>query len=515
MAALAKLHGRPWALAVMIVTPLVVIAILTVINQLGAQQTHAFFGFATISKASGELTVTPRHSGPMEDSNFWGRVLVLGLPLAVALGHRAACAGRKLAATWWVVSILLLLAAVYLTQSRGTLLCGFVAVLAWIAAAGPKVRRQALVLLPMIAALLLVPGIGNRLLNVQEAFEDVPDYAKDPSIVERAAAADIAKQIFADHPIFGTGPATFALQLNDYASRKPDRLIGVTTAAHNLYLEILSETGVLGLVGWIVFVGGVIALSVFAITRLAGVGPVARDGEPTRGLAAGALAAVIAWSLASLFLHLAVERTLFIVFVLIGLLHVMAREHAAQAGPAERHATRVAVAGMKRGMVVTAVMAVAGGIVGGTILYNLSTHQYTARAAATLLPTPQVYESYALNVRSRTPVLPAYAAMLQGAQSRAVLKIDGEPKTGIITFESVGGSQQEAEGRVSSAVAGAPAALHRYGADRQYSLIDVSPTDVTSERVYPPLAIILAGLAVGAELTFCLLMLRLWNRRQA
>jgi hypothetical protein len=111
-------------------------------------------------------------------------------------------------------------------------------------------------------------------------------------------------------------------------------------------------------------------------------------------------------------------------------------------------------------------------------------------------------------------VLPAYAAMLQGAQSRTVLKVDAEPKTGIVTFVSVGDSAQEAEGRVASAIAAAPAALHRYAADRQYTLVDVSPTDVTSERVYPPVADILAGLAVGAELAFCLVVLRLWKRRQ-
>lgn len=511
--ALARLQGRPWRLAALIVLPLVAIAVLTVINQLVLQQTHAFFGFATISKASGELTTTPRHSGPMEDSNFWGRVLVLGIPLAIALGHRAAVGRRALATTGWVVSLLLLLAAVYLTQSRGTLLSAFVAVPVWIVAAGPKVRRQALVLLPVLVALMLLPGIGNRLVNVSEAFDDAPDYAKDPSIVERAAAGDIARQIFSEHPIFGTGPATFALQLNDYAARKPDRLIGITTAAHNLYLEILSETGVLGLAGWIVLIGGVMVLAVRAIVRLAGVPPDAADHGPTRGLAAGALAAVVAWSAASIFLHLAVVRTLWLVLALIGILHVLSRERAAQAGPVERHATRLAQAGLARGLVVATVMAVAGGSVGGAILYNLSTHRYTARAAQTLLPTPEVYQAYSLNVRRRTPVLPAYAAMLQGAQSRAVLKIDGEPKTGIITFVSVGDSQQEAMRRVASAIAAAPATLRRYGANRQYTLVDVSPVDVTSERVYPPLAIVLTGLAVGAELAFCLLMLRLWRRR--
>ena len=312
--------------------------------------------------------------------------------------------------------------------------------------------------------------------------------------------------------MLGTGPATFASQLDEYAAREPDRLIGVTTAAHNLYLEILSETGIVGLAGWIVLMGGVVLLCVRSTVRLAGVPPAAR-AAPTRGLAAGALGAVAAWSLASLFLHLALVRTLWIALVLIGLVHVMARERAASAGPVERHASAKAVAGLSRGLVVTAVMAVAGAAVGGAILSNLAEQRYTARAAQTLLPTPAVYESYALDVRSRTPVLPAYAAMLQGAQSRTMLKIDAEPKTGLVTFVSVGRSEREAVGRVASAVAAAPATLHRFGADRQYTLVDVSPTAVTTERIFPPQAVLLAGLAVGAELAFCLLVLRLWTRR--
>lgn len=517
--ALARLSGRPWTLAAMIVIPMVVIAGMTVVNQFLLQETHSFLGFANISKASGELTTTPRHAGPMEDSNFWGRVLVLGLPLALALWHRAITLRRKLPGVGWTISILLLLGAVYLTQSRGTLLCAFVAVLVWIAASGPRVRRQALVLVPLLVAMLLLPGIGNRLLNVSEAFEDTPDYAKDPSIVERAAAGDIAREIFAEHPVVGTGPQTFAIELNEYAARDPGRLIGVTRATHNLYLEILSETGVIGLVGWIVLMGGVVLLGVRSILRLAGVPPSVPDPAPNRQLAAGALAAVLAWSLASLFLHMALPRTLWLVLALVGLVYVMTRDRAMTgeraARPAERQASAVAAAGLRAGIAVTLITAVAGATVGATILYTLGEDRFTAHATETLLPTAQVYESYALDVRSRRPVLPAYAAMLQGAQSRSALAVDAEPDTGLVSFTATGGTQQEAERRVAAALAAAPATLRGFGADRQYRLVDVSPVEVTAERVLPPTATLLAGLAVAAELAFCLLVLRLWPRRPA
>jgi O-antigen ligase len=508
---LAQLSGRPWAIAAALVAPLVVISALSVVNQLFLQDPTAFFSFARISKASGELVTTPRYSGPMEDSNFWGRVLVLGLPFALALAQRAGAARRRLPAAFWAVSVLILLAGTYLTQSRGTLISAFVAAAIWVVAAGPRVRRQSLLLIPVIALVLLLPGIGDRIVNVSTAFDDQPAYAKDPSLVERAAAGEIAREIFAEHLILGTGPATFASEVDTYAARKPDRLIGVTTATHNLYLEIGSETGVVGLFGWAVLMGGVVLLAVRSLLRLAGVPPDGADGAPTRALAAAALAAVLGWSLASLFLHLALVRTLWIVLALIGLLHVMTRERRTTA--AEQLASTVAARGLRTGLSVAATMAVAGGLVGGTILYNLSQQTYTGVARVTLTPAAGTFESYGLDIRSRRPVLPAYAAMIQGDQSRKVLKVDAEPATGLITFTGLGSTLDEAQRRVDAALAGAPRSLQRYGADKEYNLVTVTPPEVTVERMYPPLAIVLAGAAVMAELIFCLLVLRLMRQR--
>jgi hypothetical protein len=63
--------------------------------------------FARISKALGEATTTPRYAGPMEDSNFWGRVLVLGCRWRSRCppGHRREAPA---ASTGWIVSVLLL-----------------------------------------------------------------------------------------------------------------------------------------------------------------------------------------------------------------------------------------------------------------------------------------------------------------------------------------------------------------------------------------------------------------------
>ena len=109
--------------------------------------------------------------------------------------------------------------------------------------------------------------------------------------------------------------------------------------------------------------------------------------------------------------------------------------------------------------------------------------------------------------------MPAYAAMIQGEQSRSVLKVDAEPATGLVTFVGTGGSEQEAKARVNAAIAAAPAALRQYGADRQYDMVEVTPAEVEVERSYPQQAILLAGGAVVLELLFCLAVLRLARRQ--
>ena len=81
-------------------------------------------------------------------------------------------------------------------------------------------------------------------------------------------------------------------------------------------------------------IGGCLVLSVRSIVRLAGAPRDGPDGAPTRALAAATLAALVAWSLASLFLHLSLVRTLWVVLALAGLLHTLTKDEHAPRGRA-------------------------------------------------------------------------------------------------------------------------------------------------------------------------------------
>lgn len=506
---LAQLVDRPWWFAGAIVLTLAAISGLTLINQLllGAQPS-TFGGFATVSKALGEDITTLRHAGPLPDSNFWGRNLVLGLPLAYALVHRAVLAGRRLPQAGWALATAMLLGGIYLTQSRGTFLTAGVLTVVWVVASGPRVRRRALMFTPLLALVLLLPGVGNRLLDLTTAFEGGPSYTIDPSLIERTAAQEIAWLIIADRPLFGTGPGSFPEVVYEYATRTDGALIGSTSAPHNIYLELGAESGLVGLTGWLVMVIGMVALTTVALIRLAGAPPDGRGGAPTRALAAGVLAALLGWSLASLFLHLEFFRPVLALFALAGVLHHSTREMPEQLGPAAGQASSAAARGLRDGSIIAVVAVLAAGAVATQGLLTLGEPRYRVDARFTLLPAPNTYPTYALDVRRRVPVLPAYAGMIQSSQTATGVQVDAEPPSGLITMTAHGVDRVQTEMRLSQAIDGADQAVRRYGGDRGYRLVQVSPIETTVEQTWSQPAITLTVLAVLVEVGVIALIVR-------
>jgi hypothetical protein len=268
-----------------------------------------------------------------------------------------------------------------------------------------------------------------------------------------------------------------------------------------------------GLVGWLVLVIGTIALSARTVVRLAGVPQDGQLGTPTRSLAAGALAAVLGWSVASLFLHLAYFRPVLIVFALAGLLHTGTHDIAARQPALAAEASARAARSLRDSSVVAFIVVIATGAVTASMLLMLEQPRYTAKAQFTLLPAPGTYRSYALDVRSRTPVLPTYAAMIQSAQPMTRVRVDAEPATGLITMTAQTGDRIETEHLAAQTIAAAPLSVQRFGADRAYRLIQVSSIETTVESSWSARAITLTTIAVLAELGVITLIVRHVRRR--
>lgn len=478
---LMQLANRPWMVGAAIVLAMAPIAGLTAINQYVLDNSSTFGGFSNIASSAGSSIAAARHAGPLPDSNFWGRFLVLGLPFALALVHRAGQAGHRLAQSLWIVAAALVGAGVYLTQSRGTFLAAGAAVLVWTIASGPSVRRFALYLTPVAAFGLLVPGIGDRLLTITETVS-VPDYAADASIVERGNVLDAAIAVFRGNPLTGTGPDTFASVITEYSARAGTGPTGSITATHNLYLEIAAGSGVVGLAGWAVFWGGTLVLGVSAVLRLAGGRQDGRHGVPSRALAAAGIAALVGWGTSSIFLHQSYSRTLLVVCAFVGWIYSTSRSEASLRRPAASDATAYAAVGLRFGMVATALTAVSASVVAFALYSVMERPTYVATAEMTLAATPATYQGYALDVRRRVIMLPTFSAVIEGGLDQPGTTVTGDPNRGTMTVRSVAADPVAALAERDAAVAAADGIIERAGMGAAYDVIPVAAEPVDEER---------------------------------
>jgi putative inorganic carbon (HCO3(-)) transporter len=140
------------------------------------------------------------------------------------------------------------LAALYLTSSRGGLIAfGAVAFLA-LCCLTPR-RTTALVLAAAIlaAALIAWPLTPKPKESVQaERLTTVDDFTRDSRVALWGAAA----VIFLEHPILGAGFGTYRFTFHRFIPG-----INEDLDSHNLYLQTLAETGVIGFVVFFVTLG--------------------------------------------------------------------------------------------------------------------------------------------------------------------------------------------------------------------------------------------------------------------
>lgn len=183
-----------------------------------------------------------RVGGPIGDPNDFAFFL---LP-AVALGLAArTTATRRLP---WDLATVLIVLAVLGTLSRGALL-GLVA-MAVLAVGARMVRvRTAFALAVVVgAAAVVVAVVAPGLVSTSIEQKGV---VADQNVSERLELWSAAGRMTLEHPILGMGPGAFALRHEDYTSGLPDDIAHPLDVAHNTWLEVSSELGVLGLAGFV------------------------------------------------------------------------------------------------------------------------------------------------------------------------------------------------------------------------------------------------------------------------
>jgi putative inorganic carbon (hco3(-)) transporter len=281
-----------------------VLAAMSFYQAITGQYGNVFLGFAQVGDtgvatgeitATGEETLQARASGPIGEKNRYAQILAVLIPLGLSLaaGERA----RVLRATAIALSALVAI-GMALTFSRGAAVG--VAITVLIALLLGYVRRPAAIAGIALAAVVFVavPVYGQRLATLESATG--PE--GDTSVAQRLNDIHAGVLMVSDHPVLGVGPGVFPLLYRDYAGRA-EGLAGTRDfEAHNLFVDVAAETGLLGLGLWGVAVGVTMFLLARARRRL-------KPQRPALAwLATGCFLAMTAYLATGLFLHLSYAR---------------------------------------------------------------------------------------------------------------------------------------------------------------------------------------------------------------
>jgi O-antigen ligase len=179
---------------------------------------------------------TARASGPIHEPNVFAFVLLIALVFAGYLAFNASRRGRLL----WAASFVVILAATMATLSRAALV-GLAAVVLWALLSG---RLRLTRLVSAAVALGLVAVVGFTLIPslLNERLQEKRNIS-GANTAARLTYWSAAERMALDHPILGVGPGRFGDEVENYVLNNPVSI--ERPVAHNAYLEILAENGLL------------------------------------------------------------------------------------------------------------------------------------------------------------------------------------------------------------------------------------------------------------------------------
>lgn len=242
------------------VITMTLLALLGVIKTItGTDQT--FFNLASLSVygqigEGGEL----RYAGPLGESNLWGQVLVSTIPVVMLRFNQT----KQIAAKGLLaISTFLLLLAMLYTSSRGAIVA--LAVIMPLIVIELRIKPIPILMgfLLFIVLLYVLPTTyTSRIITLDAFFPSSSNQtiAPDESIAARRIAMLTGIAMFKDNPLFGVGFGNYSNRYWEYAGR-----LGLesdatnldtknsTRYAHSLYVEIMSETGLFGILTFGIF----------------------------------------------------------------------------------------------------------------------------------------------------------------------------------------------------------------------------------------------------------------------
>lgn len=268
-----------------------------------------------------------RAYGTFEQPNPFGGYLGLTLPIAFGVVVAAVWPSAQRARRRWLLLAAgcggLMLAALVMTWSRGAWLGLAAAVGTMILTVVVRRGRAALwvtVLAMLVSYGLLAGGAARVPPSIVERFSDLVPFAgvtdvrgvevtdANFAVVERMAHWQAALAMWTDHPWLGVGIGNYEVAYGEYALPLWSDPLG---HAHNYYLNIAAESGVLGLAAYLLLWGTALAVAWRATASSAGW---------AWGIALGILGALVHLAVHNLFDNLFVHGMYLQIAILLGIL---------------------------------------------------------------------------------------------------------------------------------------------------------------------------------------------------
>ncbi|MEA2423551.1 MAG: hypothetical protein QOF55_2650 [Thermoleophilaceae bacterium] len=218
----------------------------------------AFLAASALSGAYGLVSPPPpgdadRLAGTIGEPNQLAAVLVAGLVVALALAMTQK--GKPLLRVIYVAAAAICLVATFLTLSRAGLIALVMAMIAAVVVGGrwrPQVAAMATVVLATLFvffAFIATPAQRDRVTQVGQG-----------STTGRSDIWTVGWRMVQAHPLNGVGVGQFQTSAVHYliapgSIQRSDLIIDHPKVAHNIYLHVLAEMGVVGLGAFLLILG--------------------------------------------------------------------------------------------------------------------------------------------------------------------------------------------------------------------------------------------------------------------
>ncbi len=238
--------------------------------------TYRHLGYGLWDKQAAHFVVSPFYN----DHTSYGAAIAMYLPFAMLFAFGKHYSKKIRNAAMVVLGFLFM--AFILSYSRAAWVSMMAALAVWVIIK-LKIRFQP-IFITAIIEIALVFSFQHQIVmqlernsddsssNLTEHFSSISNISSDASNLERLNRWGCAIRMFKEKPVFGFGPGTYMFQYATFQLKKERTIISTNAGdrgnAHSEYLGPLSESGVLGLVTFLIIVITVLYTGIHAYTRL-------------------------------------------------------------------------------------------------------------------------------------------------------------------------------------------------------------------------------------------------------